>query len=138
MGKNKVCRNCGQGELIGNLINYSTVCSNCGEQRDMYGTVIKEAVLKSSSTSGPSITFNGNENLKNPQEGGRARIMLEVIAGVVPGSPVHEYTRQYAVTDEDMNNPPRYIEICGMAMNYAMSLQNPGRVNWVKFEWLWL
>jgi len=45
--------------------------------------------------------------------------------------------RQWDFTQEDLDNPPTYIDKTGSAMNYAMSLQNPARFNWVRFEWLW-
>ena len=58
-----------------------------------------------------------------------------VKAGVVPGEST--LSRQWDFTEEDMNNPPTYIDRTGSAMNYAMSLQNPDKFNWVTLEWIW-
>lgn len=66
------------------------------------------------------------------------RCIITVHAGVIVGEPMKEYTRTWNVTQEDLDNPPRFIDMGGAAMNYAMSLQNPQRVNWVKHEWIWL
>ena len=60
-----------------------------------------------------------------------------VTAGLTHGTLHNQYTRQWDFTEEDLNNPPIYIDKTGAAMNYAMSLQNPQAVNWVKFEWIW-
>jgi len=62
---------------------------------------------------------------------------IEVKAGVLLGTPMPEYTRQWHFTQKDLDSPPDYIDRTGSAMNYAMCLQNPARVNWVKFEWIW-
>ena len=62
---------------------------------------------------------------------------ISVQAGIVLGDPRSEFTRTWNFTQEDLNNPPTYIDKTGAAMNYAMSLQNPEKVNWVKLEWIW-
>lgn len=60
-----------------------------------------------------------------------------VVGGIVPGEPIPSRTRQWDFTQKDMDNPPTYIDKTGAAMNYAMSLQNPTQLNWVRFEWIW-
>ena len=60
-----------------------------------------------------------------------------VTAGVVLGEAMPDLTRRWDFTQKDMDNPPAYIDKTGSAMNYAMSLQNPAQVNWVKFDWIW-
>ena len=62
---------------------------------------------------------------------------IEVVAGVLVGVPMKEYSRQWHITEEDWINPPTYIDKSGAAMNYAMSLQNPQRFNWVRMDWIW-
>ena len=62
---------------------------------------------------------------------------IHVVAGVIPGEPISELTRGWEFTQADLDSPPRYIDQTGAAMNYAMSLQNPAKVNWVKLEWVW-
>lgn len=65
------------------------------------------------------------------------RCSVVVSGGVVQGEPDLKLTRQWDFTQEDMDNPPTYIDRTGAAMNYAMSLQNPTQLNWVRFEWIW-
>jgi len=62
---------------------------------------------------------------------------IHVWAGIIPGEPDSRFTRTWNFTQEDLDNPPNYIDRTGAAMNYAMSLQNPKKVNWVKLEWVW-
>jgi len=66
------------------------------------------------------------------------KCVITVTAGVVPDVPESECSRTWNITAEDMKHPPRFIDACGAAMNYALSLQNPGRLNWVRHDWLWL
>ena len=62
---------------------------------------------------------------------------ITVQAGVIIGEVIGKLTRQWEITQEDLDNPPTYIDKTGSAMNYAMSLQNPQTVNWVRFDWIW-
>ena len=62
---------------------------------------------------------------------------VQVTAGVILGEPITKLTRTWEFTQEDLDNPPNYTDRTGAAMNYAMSLQNPQEVNWVRMEWLW-
>lgn len=62
---------------------------------------------------------------------------VRVCAGIVPNEPVEELTREWSFTQEDLKNPPIYVDQTGAAMNYAMSLQNPTKVNWVRLDWIW-
>ena len=62
---------------------------------------------------------------------------VHVLAGVIIGERIPEATRTWNFTQEDLDNPPTYIDRTGAAMNYAMSLQNPQKYNWVRLEWLW-
>jgi len=60
-----------------------------------------------------------------------------ISAGVIIGEPMPKYTRQWGFSNKDLEDKWLYIDKTGAAMNYAMSLQNPQKVNWVKFEWIW-
>lgn len=62
---------------------------------------------------------------------------IHVTAGVVLGESISDLTRVWQFTQAHLDNPPTYIDQTGAAMNYAMSLQNPEKVNWVKLEWVW-
>jgi len=68
---------------------------------------------------------------------GPTKCSVVVVAGILVGEPMSRYTRVWDFTQEDLDNPPTYIDKTGAALNYAMSLQNPSNVNWVKFEWIW-
>lgn len=60
-----------------------------------------------------------------------------VTAGLYPGDVRPELTREWNFTQKDLDNPPTYVDKTGSALNYAMSLQNPVKVNYVRFEWIW-
>lgn len=62
---------------------------------------------------------------------------VKVSAGVILGQAMKEYTREWFFTQADLDNPPTYIDLTGAAMNYAMSLQDPQKVNWVRLDWIW-
>ena len=74
----------------------------------------------------------------------QARVLLEVVAGVLPGTPMPEYTKQWAITSEEWNaegadQAQILSEANGKMQGWAMYLMmQPDRVNWVKTEWIWL
>lgn len=67
-----------------------------------------------------------------------AKIVLEVHAGIIPGTPMDEYTRRWMLTSDEARDPEVYGDAVGAASFYALSLQQPRIVNWVRFEWVWL
>lgn len=68
---------------------------------------------------------------------GPMKCSIYVTAGVILGEDLTEFTRSWEFTQQDLDSPPTYVDQTGAAMNYAMSLQNPEKVNWVKLEWIW-
>ena len=66
-----------------------------------------------------------------------AKCSIVVYAGFIPQEADVKFTRKRHFTEEDLSNPPTYIDGSGAALNYAMSLMNPQRVNWVKLAWVW-
>lgn len=74
----------------------------------------------------------------------QAKVLLEVQAGVLPGTPEPEFTRQWAITSEewhapDANQSAILAEANGKMQGYAALLMlQPDRLNWVKTEWIWL
>jgi len=62
---------------------------------------------------------------------------IVVMGGVLPGVADSKVTRTWNFTQKDLENPPKFIDGSGAAMNYAMHLQDPSRFNWVKLEWIW-
>lgn len=75
-----------------------------------------------------------------------ARLVLEVVAGVVPEQPIAEHTRRYVLTSSqwqqakaDGRTGDVLAELTGRAQGYALLLSlQPDRFNWVRTEWLWL
>ena len=91
-----------------------------------------ESRLPQQSRYGPNLTpCKGDSNMES------LKCSIHVVAGMIPGNPISKLTRTWDFTEKDLSNPPDYIDRSGAAMNYAMSLQNPGRHNWVKMEWIW-
>jgi hypothetical protein len=79
--------------------------------------------------------------------GGIRRLVAtwEVTAGLFPGKDgvIPEYTRRWHLTEEWSEKPEeeRLAEFhnkADVATAYARSLMNPGFVNHVKLEWLWV
>jgi hypothetical protein len=75
-----------------------------------------------------------------------AKLIIEVQAGLMPGSPMPEYTRRWGWSSDDQaaleaQDPEalrKYVAIAGESREYAASLEDPRRVNWVRRDWIWL
>lgn len=75
---------------------------------------------------------------------GTARIGCDVVAGVLPGTPIEELTRRWWVTSEEWGaadgteRTQLLCDIAGKASAYATFLMlQPDQHNWVKTEWIW-
>lgn len=74
------------------------------------------------------------------------RVVIEVVAGVVPGTPIPEYTKRWSLTDDAWNNPTdgvdgneKLSELIDIAQTHAgILMMRPNQVNWVRTEWIWL
>lgn len=73
-----------------------------------------------------------------------ARCGVDVVAGVLPGTPEPEFTRQWFITseewyaDEGKNQAHLLSDLAGKASAWATYLMlQPDRFNWVKSEWIW-
>lgn len=64
-----------------------------------------------------------------------------VRAGVLPGQPDPDLTRSFVITAgewaDDTSRDRVWLERQGAATVYALSLQDPSRVNWVAMEFVW-
>ena len=74
-----------------------------------------------------------------------ARVLVEVVAGVIPEQPEPEFTRQWGITTQQWEEAAGgeqsalLADYNGRAMGYAMLLMlQPDRVNWVRTDWIWL
>lgn len=74
-----------------------------------------------------------------------AKLAIEVVAGLVPGQPLPEYTRrwvwssddQQALENGDKAAREKYLRMAGESREYAASLEDPRSLNWVQRVWLW-
>lgn len=77
-----------------------------------------------------------------------ARVIVEVVAGIVPQSPDPEFTRRWVLTSEQWQaaadggagkQSEVLAELNGRAQGYAALLMlQPDRLNWVRTDWIWL
>lgn len=75
-----------------------------------------------------------------------ARVLLEVVAGIIPQKPDPELTRQWAITSAEWDKANQdgtahvlLSERNGAAQGYAgLLMLQPDRVNWVQSSWIWL
>jgi hypothetical protein len=75
-----------------------------------------------------------------------ARVIVEVHAGVIPGTVEAEHTRRWALTssaweaaEQSGTQSEALAELNGKAQGYAgLLMLQPDRLNWVRTEWIWL
>jgi len=72
-----------------------------------------------------------------------ARVIVEVMAGVVPQQPEPEFTRRWALTSKEWaeaeDQGVALAVLNGKAQGYAgLLMLQPERLNWVRTDWLWL
>lgn len=92
----------------------------------------------------PAVTTESGQQFRE------ARIVIEVVAGLIPGrDPDPQYTRRYVVYSDDWAKAKEdetglalgrlLAESNGQAIGYAEYLMmQPARVNWVRTEWIYL
>jgi hypothetical protein len=67
----------------------------------------------------------------------------EVTAGLIPGTPDAEFTRRWPLTSpswtelSDDDRRAAYLKASDEAHEYAKSLEDPARINWVRVDWIW-
>lgn len=78
------------------------------------------------------------------------KLVIEVVAGIVPDTPDPELTRRWHWSTEDQaalaspnlasrrSAETKYISMHGESREYAASLENPSRAHWVRRDWIWL
>lgn len=68
----------------------------------------------------------------------RLKLAIEVRAGIIPGQPMEEHSKNWYMTREEFDNKDTWLAAIGAAHIYALTLQDPARLNWVKLEWIWV
>ncbi len=69
------------------------------------------------------------------------RGLWRVTAGALPDVVDPQFTRQWTISTAEWASKYRHdvmAERMQDAMAYAASLQDPGRLTWVRLEWIWL
>ena len=74
----------------------------------------------------------------------QARCAVDVVAGVLPGTPEDNFTRRFWITsadwhaEEGANQAELLSDLAGKASAWATyCMLQPDRLNWVKLEWVW-
>jgi hypothetical protein len=83
-----------------------------------------------------------------------ARVIIEVVAGLIPGTPEPTFTRRWVITSTewqeaetaDAGAAPDHATHTALLLafraaeadEYARLLRNPRRFNWVRTDWIWL
>lgn len=72
----------------------------------------------------------------------RARCAIDVLAGVLPGTPMDEFSKRFWLTSDDWDGGSEkgqeaFAKMVQEAQQYMLTLMNPAQVNWVRFEWVW-
>lgn len=74
------------------------------------------------------------------------KALIDVFAGVIPGEPLPEYTKQWRYTSADYeadqktpaDQPTIFSKYLDESHDYAKGLSNPAYVNWVRVTWNWV
>lgn len=82
-----------------------------------------------------------------------AKVIIEVTAGVIPGTPEPQFTRRWAITSREWEEAQQkdmmedgifhpmaelLVLRAAQADAYAMMLRDPSRINWTRTDWIWL
>lgn len=75
-----------------------------------------------------------------------ARVIVEVLAGLIPGQPMPEHTRRFAITSPEWREANEkgtaselLAQVNGKAQGYAgLLMLQPDHLNWVRTDWIWL
>lgn len=70
---------------------------------------------------------------------------FEVVAGLIPGQPMVEFTKVFPYQSDDLeadklvpqDEPTKYSKLSEEAHLYARNLENPQQLNWVQVTWIW-
>lgn len=76
------------------------------------------------------------------------RIAIEVVGGLIPGTPIAEHTKKFFITSDVWYAEGEYagkqkeakeeiLKVYGYAQEYARNLMNPQVLNWVRLDWIY-
>jgi len=76
----------------------------------------------------------------------RAKALFTVSAGIIPGTLMPEHTKQWIYNSDDYHKDSEtsqdemtiFAKYLREAHDYAMGLSNPGYLNWVRVDWMWM
>jgi hypothetical protein len=71
--------------------------------------------------------------------------MIEVWAGIMPGEPMPDYSRCWSETNAQQDHLAasdpearlEYLRMAGESREYAVWLEDPWWINWVRRDWSW-
>lgn len=74
------------------------------------------------------------------------KAFIEVTAGVIPGAAMSHYGKRWDYTSADYeadsktpaDQPTIFSKYLDEAHAYAKGLSNPGYLNWVRVDWMWV
>jgi hypothetical protein len=69
-----------------------------------------------------------------------AKIIIEVVAGLIPNEPMPEHSHRFIITSKQLEDSTgmEVLKTYGFAQEYMRTLWHPGRVNWVRCDWIYL
>lgn len=67
----------------------------------------------------------------------RVKLIIKVVAGLIPDEPLPEYTRGWHLSREECDDGDTWLAAIGAAHMYALSLQDPTALNWVRLDWIY-
>lgn len=74
------------------------------------------------------------------------KALITVVAGVLPGYEMPQYGKRWSYNSDDyerdsatpQDQPTTFSKMLDEAHEYAKGLSNPGYVNWVRVDWVWV
>jgi len=77
-----------------------------------------------------------------PPQADGARLVIEVVAGVIPLRPMPEHTRRFTITSSAWQQADDQRQLLMQTVTDAMAyatvrMLQPDRFNWVRVDWIW-
>lgn len=66
------------------------------------------------------------------------KLLISVQAGIILGQPIPAYSKQWNMTKEEIADSQIRMAIEQQAIDYTKSIMDPGAVNWVTLNWIWI